>query len=285
MRRAVWLATVGVTLGVLSGISGCAGNGDGLDENGRPLDSGPLPLASTFASIQQNVFTPICTTCHAGASAPLGLRLDEANSYAAIVNAPSVEVPALRRVRPGDPDASYLIQKIEGRAAVGGRMPLGQSALPQATIDVIKQWITDGAQRPAATATAEKPATLLAVSPAADAMLDRAPNEVVVASANELDTSLLQTGAISVLASGGDGSFDEGNEVAVAVQVTVRSQSPTTLVLTKPDGPFGPDSYRVRIAGSGALAASDLDGRPIDGDADGQSGGDFVEYFDIGRAL
>jgi hypothetical protein len=284
-RAALLAATLSVTVGVLLFVSGCAGNGDGLDENGRPIDSGPLPLAPTFASIQQNVFTPICTACHAGASAPLGLRLDEANAYAAIVNTPSVEVSSLRRIRPGDPDASYLIQKIEGRAAVGGRMPLGQSALPQATIDVIKQWVADGAQRPAVTATADKPATLLAISPLADEILTQPPSEVVIASPSEIDTSLVQTGAVEVVGSGGDGSFAEGNEFEVAVQVTVRSQSPTTLVVTKSDGAFAPDSYRLSIAGTGSLAASDLDGRPIDGDADGQSGGDFVEYFDIGRAL
>jgi hypothetical protein len=30
-------------------------------------------------------------------------------------------------VKPGDPDNSYLVQKIEGRASVGGRMPLGEA--------------------------------------------------------------------------------------------------------------------------------------------------------------
>lgn len=279
MRRAVLMIGLSIAVG------GCAGNGDGLDESGRPIDDGPLPLAPTFASIQQNVFTPICTTCHAGASAPVGLRLDEASSYAAIVNAASAEVPALRRIRPGDPDASYLIQKIEGRAAVGGRMPLGQPALPQATIDVIRQWVSNGAQRPAVTSSATKPATLMAVSPLPDEIVMAGPAEIVIASAHAIDTTLIQTGAFSVIRSGGDGTFDDGNEVAAdSLQLSVRSAEPTVLVATSAAG-WVPDSYRVTIAGNGSLAAQDRDGRPIDGDADGTPGGDFVVYFEVGRSL
>ena len=126
-------------------LGACAGNGDGLDENGRPEEEGGGALQPTFQSIQDNVFTPACTGCHAGAAAPLGLRLDEGASYALLVNAPSVEVPALQRVQPGNPDASYLIQKLEGTAAVGGRMPLNGPPLPAETIAVVRQWITNGA--------------------------------------------------------------------------------------------------------------------------------------------
>src|SRR5215468_6159190 len=105
----------------------CAGNGEGLDMNGRPLmgggsSSGGAALTADLKSIQDNVFTPICTQCHEGAAAPLGLRLDEASAYAMLVNAPSVEVSSLNRVTPGDPNNSYIIQKLEGRAAVGGQM-------------------------------------------------------------------------------------------------------------------------------------------------------------------
>jgi hypothetical protein len=283
MRHSALMIAASMVVG--GALSGCAGNGDGLDENGRPIDSGPLPLAPTFASIQQNVFTPICTQCHAGASAPLGLRLDEASSYAAIVNTASVEVPGLRRIQPGNPDSSYLIQKIEGRAAVGGRMPLNQAALPQATIDVIRAWVTQGAPRPAVATSSSKPATLVAVAPLPDEIIDGGPAEILIASPNAIDTTLLQTGAFTVVRSGGDGSFNEGNEVPVdTLQLSVHSQEPTVLAATNTQA-WMPDSYRITIAGNGSLAASDRDGRPIDGDADGQAGGDFVVYFEVGRPL
>ena len=130
--------------------AGCGGgSGEGLDANGRPTSGsgGSSPLTATFESIQQNVFTPVCTGCHAGAAAPVGLRLDEASSYALLVGVASGEVSSLQRVAPGQPDTCYLIQKLEGRAAVGARMPLGGPVLDDATIAVIRQWIAAGAQR------------------------------------------------------------------------------------------------------------------------------------------
>jgi hypothetical protein len=48
-------------------------------------------------------------------------------------------------VIPGDPDHSLLIQKLEGTQTVGQRMPRGGPFLDQSTIDVIRQWITNGA--------------------------------------------------------------------------------------------------------------------------------------------
>jgi hypothetical protein len=132
-------------------LAGCGGgSGEGLDSNGRPVGEsgdGGGPLQPSFASIQANVFTPICTGCHAGAAAPVGLRLDAGSSYDLLVGVASGEVGSLQRVNPGNPDASYLIQKLEGRAAVGVRMPFGGPYLDDATIAVIRQWIAAGAPR------------------------------------------------------------------------------------------------------------------------------------------
>ena len=66
-------------------------------------------------------------------------------SAATLISVPSSEVQSLLRVNPGDPNNSYLIQKLEGTAAVGQRMPLGGPFLPQSDIDVIRQWISAGA--------------------------------------------------------------------------------------------------------------------------------------------
>jgi len=279
MRRVLWLAISATLLG-------CAGDGEGLDENGRPLDNGPLPLVPTFASIQQNVFTPICTRCHSGAAAPTGLRLDEASSYAMLVNVASVEVPGLRRVRPGDPDLSYLVQKIEGRAAVGGRMPLNSPALPQATIDVIKQWIREGAQRSAASTGPGSPATLSAVTPLEQQIIEGEPNEIIVQSQAALDTTSINIGSVALERSGGDGSFDEGNEIAVTpTGIEVLSAEPTVIAIKIAPDQWAPDSYRLTVAGEGSIAVGDRSGGPIDGDRDGLAGGNFTLHFDIGRAL
>ncbi len=149
------------------------GNGEGLDGNGRPLgeSGGPQPLTPTFGSIQVNVFDPFCTICHSGANAPQGLRLDAANSYALLVGVRSSEVPSVFRVAPSDPNASYLIQKLEGSAAVGQQMPLGGPPLPQTTIDVIRQWITDGALADSQTPPTAGPPVVVSTSPTAESEL------------------------------------------------------------------------------------------------------------------
>lgn len=124
----------------------CAGDGTGLDEFGNPITGGTQPLEATFSSLQANIFTPICTQCHAGASAPLGFSLEAAVSYGNLVGVTSVEVPELARVKPGQPDSSYIVWKVEGTLGIaGGRMPLGRSPLTAEEIQAIRDWIADGA--------------------------------------------------------------------------------------------------------------------------------------------
>ncbi|MFN7724230.1 MAG: hypothetical protein ACK5QH_04110 [Rubrivivax sp.] len=149
-RAGVWLKVgAACTWCVLALLSACGGgSGEGLDANGRPLSEGGGPVASaaTLAALQANVFTPVCAGCHAGATAPAGLRLDTLdNSYSQLVGVSSVEVSSLRRVNPGNPNDSYLVQKLEGSAAVGARMPFGGPYLDAATIALVRQWIADGA--------------------------------------------------------------------------------------------------------------------------------------------
>lgn len=260
-------------------LAGCAGDGEGLDENGRPIDEGEGggALAADFASIQANVLTPICTTCHTGAAAPLGLRLDEGVSYALLVNAPSTEVPSLLRVNPGDPNSSYLMQKLEGTAQVGARMPLGGASLPEETLAVIRQWIVEGAQPPAESAV---PTSLRAAWPMQGAALKRLSTIVVVADA-ELDTTVLAAGVIGLTRSGGDGVFGDANDVEIAADIQLRSLSPATFTIEPRDRKWPADTYALRISGSAPLAITDLRAMPVDGDADGAPGGDFVLTFEM----
>jgi hypothetical protein len=110
-------------------------------------------ILPTLQSIQDNVFTPICSGCHTGPTGgvlPFGMDLTSLSmSFLSLVGTASVEVPALNRVTANDPDNSYLIQKLEGAAGIiGTQMPpplAGGALLDQATIDAIRLWITNGA--------------------------------------------------------------------------------------------------------------------------------------------
>src|SRR5437870_2029718 len=177
-------------------VSACAGNGAGLDANGQLLGSGsapPPPLTADFQSIQDNVFTPICVRCHSGAGVPQGPELDAAHSYALLVGVPSNEQSGLLRVKPGAPDSSYLVLKLEGAAGiVGVQMPFGGPPLPQSTIDVIRQWISDGAANsPAAAAVSSAAFAVTAISPAQEATVAAPLTRMVVAFNHELDASLV----------------------------------------------------------------------------------------------
>jgi cytochrome c5 len=275
-------------------ISACsAGSGEGLDENGRPIgdsdggNDGTTPEAA-FAQIQSNVFDTACVTCHAGAGAPLGLRLDAANSFGLLVGVPSMQVPTLLRVEPGDADTSYLVQKLEGTASVGARMPLGAPAIPPDDIALIRQWITDGASPDSMTAPAiAGPIRITSLSPLPGSTLDRLPAMVIAMFDRELDATSVDSTTFILERSGGDGSFQEGNEqVLRAARVTVPAENPSIALLDTAGEPNLEDTYRVLLVGQAGANIRDLDSNALDGEftgsfpsGDGNSGGDFMAPF------
>jgi len=127
-----------------------AGSGEGLDQNGQPLAGGGSPVTTlepTLDSIQANVFSVSCAIpgCHGDGTVQFGLRLDPGFSAGNLIDVASPQDPTLIRVIPGNSNSSFLIQKLEGTQTVGMRMPAFSPPLPQSTIEVIRQWIHDGA--------------------------------------------------------------------------------------------------------------------------------------------
>ncbi|MFK7843775.1 MAG: cytochrome c [Rhodothermales bacterium] len=105
-------------------------------------------LQPTLTDIQANIFDTSCALsgCHGNASPQLGQDLSAGQSFSNIVNVPSVEQPSLLRVKPGDPEDSYLFRKIRGDANIAGaQMPLGRSPLSAEQIALVESWILDGA--------------------------------------------------------------------------------------------------------------------------------------------
>jgi hypothetical protein len=111
--------------------------------------TGPTPnLKPTLSSIQTEIFSQRCIGCHNGSGRflPSVMNLNEGNSYASLVGVTSIQKPGLQRVAPGDPDNSYVIHKVEGRAGITGqRMPLNGTPLTDGQILVLRRWIELGA--------------------------------------------------------------------------------------------------------------------------------------------
>jgi hypothetical protein len=251
-----------VALAALACLAGCAGNGSGLDASGRPLaeGGGAVALSADFNSLQVNVFTPICTACHAGASAPQGLRLDAGNSYNLLVGMASSEVPSLQRVRPGDPDNSYLIQKLEGRAAVGVQMPFGGPPLPASTIAFIRQWIANGAPRPANAVPGTVNAfEITSVAPGSGELLQSAPPQLVVGFNSELNATRVDGGSVR-LERVADDSSGATRRVAAAVRVPL---SNTHVIVVTPADSLPAGRYRLVFDGDPGNVLTDLAGRKL----------------------
>ncbi len=104
--------------------------------------------APTLKKDVQPIFDESCTGCHGAAHQRAKLNLSPATAATALVGVASSEVPQLVRVKPGDPEASYLWQKLQHTAAQGKGMPRGiftSKRLPEAQLDIIKRWILAGA--------------------------------------------------------------------------------------------------------------------------------------------
>lgn len=244
-----------------------AGSGEGLNISGRPIEEGgELPLAATLASIQANLFDPACILCHAGANAPLGLRLDAANSFTNLVGVRSVGNASVFRVDPGDPDRSNLIHKLEGSAATGAQMPLGGPPIPQATIDFVRQWITDGAPdtNDGQTASALR---ILSLQPAPASVIAALPPQIVIAFDQALDASTVHDQTFELWRSGGDNVFGNGNDARLALSSVEASLLNSQLVMLELSGPkLADDLYRVVVRGSGPSVVVGLAGAALDGD-------------------
>jgi hypothetical protein len=89
-----------------------------------------------------------CATCHLTGKEAGSIALHPRAAYANLVGVPSVESKLLR-VKPGAPDESYLMRKLDGThldaGGSGARMPFGAAPLDAATLAKIRAWIAIGA--------------------------------------------------------------------------------------------------------------------------------------------
>jgi len=136
------------------------GNGQGLDEDGNlitlPPDGGTgngggasgNPDA-TLSWLQSNIFGGVCTQCHTGAGAPLGVNWSSSTDSCSNIGRASGEFPMMDEIVSGDAAASYVIWKVDGagpngEAIVGAQMPLSNPPLTVDAIQNMRDWINDG---------------------------------------------------------------------------------------------------------------------------------------------
>jgi hypothetical protein len=124
------------------------------------------PPVRAFRSLQ-DVFGTSCalSSCHSSLARKGELVLDHEDvSYASLVNRPSAHPEAkaagLLRVKPGDPENSFLVRKLRGLGP-GDAMPQGVRPLAEDTIAMIEDWIARGAHG----TTEECPETVDGVAP------------------------------------------------------------------------------------------------------------------------
>ena len=103
-----------------------------------------------FQKILTEVIVPTCAQsfCHEPnpPAAPMTLSAEEA--YGELVGTPSSQEPSLLRVKPGDPENSYLLIKLRAVSITDfatTQMPLNKPALDEETVAEIEGWIARGA--------------------------------------------------------------------------------------------------------------------------------------------
>ena len=105
----------------------------------------PSEIIPTWYGIQANILDKYCTGCHSGSSPQAGLSW-EVGQYDTIVTGGWTSSTELLEIVPGSPETSYMYLKITDDDSISGSfMPATGTMLDQALIDVIRQWILDGA--------------------------------------------------------------------------------------------------------------------------------------------
>jgi len=156
--RTVGAAGIGVlALGCV--LTGCAGGGGGGGAVPKPSCKSKVPGNPVrFGTNIQPIFDRSCALsgCHTPPTLNGGQDLSPGKSYSQSVGVTSQQQPNLKRVKPGDPESSYLFQKITGAPTISGvLMPQGCPATPlngaqcltSDEIMAIQTWILECAPR------------------------------------------------------------------------------------------------------------------------------------------
>ena len=143
---------------LLLGIFGCSTGGDSTHppvDGGNDLSTDTVTTCNvepTIASLEENYFKMSCTfsSCHSDNAAQGGLVLTPGNAYDNLVDVAITKSDSegVFRVVPGDPEASYLIHRVEITGSDGSMPPSIVEPLgPDCQIKALREWIVANAPK------------------------------------------------------------------------------------------------------------------------------------------
>jgi hypothetical protein len=118
------------------------------------------------------------------------------------------------------------------------------------------------------------PPRVSSMTPAPGGTSTQPLNYIEALFSEDLNPSTVNSSSFQVIGSGGDGIFGNGNEQVVTPQSVVYN-SATDSVRFTPFSTLPNDMYQVRLSGF----IRDVAGNALDGDGNGQAGGDYVSTF------
>ncbi len=150
------------------------------------------------------------------------------------------------------------------------------AATTDAVPDIVRaQIVTDASMAPPNTSTF----AVVDTDPDAGAALGSWPDALTVTFNRNVLAATVGDQTVLVWQSGGDASFDEGNETRISPNgISVSGASvEVDLAGLAP----GDDTYLIEVVGDGANPVSDVNGVVLDGDGDGAAGGNFEAAFSV----
>ena len=167
-------------------------------------------------------------------------------------------------------------------------MPLGGPPVPQSTTAFVRQWITDGAL-PDSGGVPGMPPVVISLTPDPDSTAGSFPAEIDAGFDQDIDASTINELTFTLVRSGGDGQFSDGNEeVILPASVSLSTVNPRLAIMDLSGVPIVEDRYQVTLHGSGPNMILGINGVALDGEyagsfpsGDGTEGGDFVVEFEV----
>lgn len=85
----------------------------------------------------------LASTCHGGDL--ITSEYDQRSYESSFSSGVEARALGLCAIEPGNPDGSYLLEKLMPRPSIGVRMPNGMDPLTDAQIELVRMWIAEGA--------------------------------------------------------------------------------------------------------------------------------------------